>query len=328
MTLLIIACVLFVVAFVFVVFVVKTKGKNWRLLLASPFLAFTILLGGAFVKVNANEVGVIYHDRYGVLEVVKSEGFQPKSIFEHITKISTTNKTAKVEVYSQTRDSIYAKFQITIIYRIDRINAGLFFRKTGNTDINVDQLNSLIKKSLQAVTTQYDIFDIMGQQLEQNRLDLHAALSADLTTEYFVTLVSVSIDDVDAGDEIEAIIQDKAKAMQQIAIAEQEQARATVEAQTALIVAQNQAAVEIALAQGTAEAQQLLNSVAVSAIQDMYQAQFLTPQSRTDFETSGIGGYLSIQEIGTIVVKTLYYDVWDGVLPTVIADGSGIIINP
>ena len=42
---------------------------------------------------------------------------------------------------------------------------------------------------------------------------------------YHITLVSVSIDDVDAGDEIEQIIQDKAKAIQQIEIAQQEKSK-------------------------------------------------------------------------------------------------------
>src|SRR5690554_6743534 len=53
-----------------------------------------LLVFGSFTKVSANEVGIIYDDRYGVLEEVKYEGFQTKSIFEHITQISTTNKTA------------------------------------------------------------------------------------------------------------------------------------------------------------------------------------------------------------------------------------------
>lgn len=45
-------------------------------------------------------------------------------------------------------------------------------------------------------------------------------------------------------------------------------------------------------------------------------------------ETNGTSGFLTIQEISEIVIKQLYYDVWDGKLPTVITDGSGIIIQP
>lgn len=60
----------------------------------------------------------------------------------------------------------------------------------------------------------------------------------------------------------------------------------------------------------------------------MYEMQFETPAIRVDFETNGTGGYLTIQEVAEIVIKQLYYDIWDGKLPTVITDGSGIIIQP
>jgi len=63
----------------------------------------------------------------------------------------------------------------------------------------------------------------------------------------------------------------------------------------------------------------------VNAINEMYLGQFDTGQ---DTATPEAYGYLTIQEISQTILKQLYYDTWDGILPTVIADGSGIIINP
>jgi regulator of protease activity HflC (stomatin/prohibitin superfamily) len=175
----------------------------------------------------------------------------------------------------------------------------------------------------------------MGQSLEEVRLEFQSVLTADLDALFHITLVSVSINDVDAGSEIEQIIQDKAKAIQEIQIAQQEQAKQAVINETNRIKAETEAQIalikansDLAVAEKAAEAQAVLNAVAVTAIQTMYAAQFEDEAVRIEFETNATGGYLTIQEISTIVVKQLYYDVWDGKLPTVVTDGSGIIIQP
>lgn len=310
-------------------------NKIFFSLLLAP-LAFIIMGFGAFTTVGANEVGIIFDElNGGVLQETYGQGLHTKSPFRHVTTISTTNRTAYIEVFSQTEDSIYAMFEITVIYNIEKQNAGLFYRTTGAIDISENQLNSIVKKNLQSVTTQYNIFDIMGVSLEEVRSSFRDVLANDLMQIYHITLVSVSIDDVDAGDEIEQIIQDKAKAIQQIEIAQQEKAKqdvinetnrikAETDAQIALIKAQS----DYEVAEKAAQAQAVLNAAAVTAIQNMYEMQFETPAIRVEFETNGTGGYLTIQEVAEIVIKQLYYDIWDGKLPTVITDGSGIIIQP
>ena len=137
--------------------------------------------------------------------------------------------------------------------------------------------------------------------------------------------ISASFDDIDAGTRIEQIIQNKAEAIQLIEIAQQEKERAEVDALTALIRAENESAVAIIKAQGNAEAQIILNSVTVNAINSMYLSQFETGQ---DTSTPTVYGYLPMKDISDIVLKQLYYDTWDGILPTVITDGTGIIIQP
>lgn len=311
-------------------------GQHPSLLMLAAIIPLLFLFTGLISKVGPNEVGIIYDELGGgVLQETYAQGLHFKSPFRQVTPISTTNRTSYIEVFSQTEDSIYAEFEITVIYKILKEDAGLFYRTTGNTDIREDQLNSIVKKNLQSVTTQYDVFDIMGQSLEQVRLEFQSVLTADLDTLFHITLISVSINDVDAGAEIEQIIQDKAKAIQEIQIAQQEQAKQAVINETNRIKAETEAQIalikansDLAVAEKAAEAQVVLNAVAVTAIQTMYAAQFEDEPARIEFETNATGGYLTIQEISTIVVKQLYYDVWDGKLPTVVTDGSGIIIQP
>lgn len=302
-----------------------SKFQFKKRVLLSP-LVFLILLAGAVTEVDANQVGIVYHPfKGGIQDEVLYEGFKTKNIFSTVTKISTTNRTAFLEVAGQTKDSIYAYFMITIVYRIESSNAGRFFKVTGDKDITPEQLNSITKEALQSATTNYDIYGILGEDLEKVRLDFTQKLSTLMTTRYHVTLVSTSFDDIDAGSEIERIIQDKAQAIQLIEIAEQEKQRAQVESETAIIRANADAEVIIIKAEAQAEAQIILNSVTVNAINQMYLGQFTDGQ---DTSTPDIYGYLTIQEITETILKQLYYDTWDGQLPTVITDGSGIIINP
>lgn len=289
-------------------------------------LVFLLLLTGTFTKVNANQVGIVYHPfQGGIQDNVLYEGFKTKNIFSTVTKISTTNRTAFLEVAGQTQDSIYANFMLTIVYRIEAANAGRFYKVTGDNDITQEQLNSITKEALQSATTNYDIYGILGEDLEKVRLDFTQKLSTLLTTRYHISLISTSFDDIDAGAEIERIIQDKAQAIQLIEIAEQEKQRAEVEADTSVIRANAEAEVIIIKANAQAEAQITLNSVTVNAINEMYLGQFSEGQ---DTSTPAIYGYLTIQEITQTILKQLYYDTWNGELPTVITDGSSIIVNP
>ena len=326
MSLLIISTILTVISIIvlLITFLIKKSSGRWStkhfFLLFLSFGWFLLLLFGTFTVVQANEVGIIYHDQKGVLEDVKYEGFQTKSIFEHITTISTSNKTADLTVAGQTKDSVYAWFEITVIYKIASKDAGNFFKQTGAKDISQNQLNSLSKEALQSVTINYDIYSILGEDLETLRVEFVNKLTQLMYSRYFITIVSASFNDIDGGTQIENAIQSKAQAIQQIEIAEKEKQKAEVEKQTALIKAQSEAEVAKLKAQAQAEAQELLNSVTVNAINKMYIGQFKTAEEKTLFETSDIGGFLTIQEISDIVIKQLYYDTWDGKLPNVITD--------
>lgn len=287
-----------------------------------------ILLFAMFVQVGANQVGIVYMSvgpNKGIQETTLGEGLHQKSIFAKVTKVSTVNKTALLEVAGQTEDAIYADFQITLIYRVEGVDAGRFFKITGQPEIAESQLNSITKEALQSATINYDIYGVMGSELETVRVDFVNKLTTLMSTRYHLTVISASFDDIDAGPDIEAVIQEKARALQQIQIAEVDRQKAVVEALTAQVRANANAAVVLINANANAEAQITLNSVTVNAIQLMYLGQFKVGE---DTATPAVYGYLTIQEVTKTILTQLYYDTWDGVLPGVVTDGSGLIINP
>ena len=330
MTLLIICIILSVVAcLAYIGVAIYNKWSGWSYLLTPIGAVFMLgLLFGSFTKIKANEVGIIYHDKQGVLEEVKYEGFQTKSIFEHITKISTTNKTSQLTVAGQTSDSAYADFIITIVYRIDSKNAGKFYKVTSNKDIAAEQLSSTVKEALQSSTIKFDIYSILGDKLETVRIDFTENLSQILMDRYHITVVSTSFDDIDAGERIENIIKNKAEALQQIEIAEAEKQKANVEAETEKIKAETAANVAKIKAESEAEI------IKIAADAEAYKVE-TEKTAITDMIDSVYEKYnnsLSYEECATIVLQTIFYERWDGKLPEVLTSDSlssliGSLIN-
>lgn len=280
-------------------------GKGFLITLATP-LAAILLLFGCFRSVGANQVGIIYDDRYGVVERTYGEGFGTKSIFEHITTISTTNRTSSVTTTGQTNDGQYATFDLSLIYKVEKENAGKFYKVTGSTDINSEDLNSLVKKCLQSSTINFNIFELLSEGLETARVDFYEDLRSTLSDQYYITLVSTSFDDVDAGPEIEAILQAKAEADQKIEIA-----RKNAEADR--ITAENQAEIEKLLADAEAYA----TRVRGEANGEAESAYIEKIMEMIDNLYDEMGGTLTYAECAQIVLNIIFYNTWDGKLPEV-----------
>lgn len=321
MTLLIVSIVLSVVTLSIILGIAIyaiTEGESplnllWGLL--SP-LWMLLLLFGSFCKVGANEVGIIYDDRSGVLDETIGEGFGTKSIFWHITKIGTYNRTAKVTTTGQTNDGQYATFELSIVYKIESANAGKFYKQTNNTELNQDQLETLVKQSLQSSTINYDIFNLLSEGLETARIDFENTLRDSLMTNYHVTLVSTSFDDVDAGENIETILQQKAEAEQKIEIAKKEAEADLITAENQVKIAEQEAVVKQTLADAEAyavktkgEADAETATAYVNKINDM----ITNIQDNTGLE---------YKESAELVLSIVFYDTWNGELPQVLTSDS------
>ncbi len=279
-------------------------------------LAFLILLFGSFCSVGANEVGIIYDDHKGVLEETIGEGFKTKSIFHHVKKIKTSNRTAQIQTTGQTNDGQYATFTLSLIYKIEPENAGKFFKQTNDVNLNDEQLGNLVKQSLQSSTIKYDIFELLSEGLEVARLDFEQTLSNVLMEKYYITLISTSFDDVDAGDNIEAILQQKAEAEQKIEIARKEAEANLITAENEVKMAEQQAKVEQTLADAAAYAVKVKGEAdadAATAYVDRINAMISNIQTSAG---------LSYENAANLVLSIVFYDIWDGKLPEVLTSDN------
>lgn len=262
--------------------------------------------------------------------------------------------------FEETGGGQWATYTVSIQYRVETANAHEFYRNFGGDVIPQSTVEARLRESLQDNSVQYDIFSILKGSLNDVRSATEVSLSESML-ELGVTIEAFMILDVDAGPTIEAVVESEATAAKQKEIAIKEQEAELIRQTTEKLSAEIKADKVLIDAQANAEAQKILNSVTANAINTMYKAQFgvntiivvaddsSTPEInenvvsqaaydvreaeiaalRNDFELNGVGGYLTIQEIADIVIKQLYYDTWDGVLPTVVTDDAGnIIINP
>ena len=137
------------------------QSKNGYKLIPLSLLSLLIIVGASFTSIPANTVGIIYYEVHGgVQEDTYNEGFHTKSIFEHITTISTANRSALVNTTGQTNDGQYATFELSIIYKIKKEDAGKFYKIANNDDIPQKALDTIIKSSLQSSTIKFNIFEL------------------------------------------------------------------------------------------------------------------------------------------------------------------------
>lgn len=317
--------------------------------LLSIFALF-LIIPACFAQVNANEVGIVYDPlNGGIQEIALGEGIHAKTPFQQVKTISTKLREDTYIVQAQTGIIVkeledgtfeetgggqWATYTVTIQYKVEVANAHKFYRNFGGDVIPQSTVEARLREALQDNSVKFDIFSILKGGLNEVRSETELSLS-DSLLELGVTIDAFIILDVDAGDVIEAVVEAEATAAKQKEIAIKEQEAQLIRQTTEKLSAEINAEKILIDAEANAEAQRVLNSVTARAIYTMYEGQFLDLEgivdqvSKTDFEVNGIGGFLTITEISEIIVKQLYYDTWDGVLPTVIADDSAsLIINP
>ena len=123
--------------------------------------------------------------------------------------------------------------------------------------------------------------------------------------------MNVSFDEIDGGENVESILQQKAEALQKIEVAE-------LEADANLITAENQAEIERTLADAEAYAirvQGEANGEAASA----YIAKV---EGMIDNLHQNLGSTMSYKECTDLVLSIIFYDTWDGKLPEVLTSDS------
>ena len=205
----------------------KFSGKQVLALLGLAVVAF-----GCYTVVPANSVGIIYSPFTGVSEETLPEGIHAKSPFDTVYLLSTEVQTQSIQsITGQTKDAQYITMDVDIKYHVDTANAFQIFKQFRTlSNMNASLIAPTVQRSIETVTTQYNVIDVLGEY----RNEVYQRIEDDLSTRLGangVSFYSITFTDTDAGDEIEEAIRAEAVAKKAVETAEQERLRVEIEAQ-------------------------------------------------------------------------------------------------
>lgn len=211
-----------------------------RILLALiPLLLWVGTMCITFVP--ANTVGVKWSMFNGTSEKTLNEGIVIKTPFDKIYTIPTTVQERTMEgVTVQTKDAQFLTMEINVKFNVNKQNAFNVYKRYETIDnLKKNIISNYSQKALESVITKYNIIDVLGEKKNEIYTLATEELSKKLESEG-VSLVELTVKDMDAGEAIEKAIQDEAIAKKKVETATQDQERAKIEAKTKLIEAEGE----------------------------------------------------------------------------------------
>lgn len=222
---------------------VMEKDLEWKWKCQKKqFLALLCLLicGFGFIaKIPANHVGIVYSPFGGTKETTLGEGFNKKNPLDKVYKISTETQTKTVDnLTTQTKDAQYLTSSLDIKYKVSDSNAYMVFKQYRTLDkMSENLIVPTTQRVLELVTTEYNVIDILGEKRSEVYSKLEVALDKELT-KYGVKFESITINDMDAGDALEAAITAEAVAKKEVETAAQQLEKSKMDAQQKSVQAQ------------------------------------------------------------------------------------------
>ena len=142
---------------------------------------------------------------------------------------------------------------MNVKYQINQADAFKVYQGYKTLDnLNTNIIGNYTQEALNQVCTQYNVIDILGEKRNE-----FVAKTQELLAEKFaaegVTLKSITVKDIDAGEEIEKAISDEAVAKKAAETAKQNQEKAKIEAETKVIEAQGEADANRVLAESVTD---------------------------------------------------------------------------
>ena len=220
---------------------INTFKLNKRQLLA--IIPLLVALGmNCITFVSANTVGVKYSAFNGTSKETLNEGLHFKTPFDKIYEIDTTVQERSVKnVMVQTNDAQFLTMNINVKYQVTTKDAFKVYKGYKTLDIlNKNIIANYAQQALSEVCTQYNIIDILGDKRNEV-IQKSSELLKEKYANEGVTFKSLTLKDMDAGNEIEKAIKDEAVAKKEVETAEQKKQKAQKEAETKLIEAQGEA---------------------------------------------------------------------------------------
>lgn len=344
-----IAAVLVVLLALFIGLAIKNHKSTGKAPVFSIALAIVLALALAVVPlsihiVNTGEVAVVKH--MGEAKEVKSAGMHFDLWF--ITQYDYyDSKVQNVEITTSaySSDAQTMDIAMTLQYQISTENAIDIAKQYGNLDALQSRIEAIAVEKTKSVLSSYKAMDIISDRASMSPKVEESIINA-ITDEYFVTVSTVVLTNIDFSDAFEKAVEEKMIAEQKKLQAEYENemkiAAAEAEAQSAIQKAEGEAQAKLIAAEAERDAQVELSraeaiSIQLKSVEIARALGFkVTEKDSVDEDGNPTTEYIidfagkSDDDIALITDYLKYMEYlakWDGKLPTVMSgEGANIVV--
>ena len=313
-----------------IVFIIKARKRGIKIFstiaAAASFLLF-IFIPFSFHTVDSGEVAVVKH--LGKATAVRTAG----TYFDFWLTEKYSIYDAKVQnldITTQTfsKDAQTMDIQMTVQYQVDTSNMINIANTYGSLEILNNRIESVANDAMKSVMAESTADEII-QNRAQVSMNVTETIMARIDSSYYVNVKTAVLTDIGFSDAYE-------EAVEKQMIAEREKEAAIIKAEQELEVAKREAEAALERAQGEANAQKALAeaeaySASIKIVELAktlgYNVVEITDENGdTTFDITWNG--ISEQKVILEYLQYLeYLAKWDGKLPSVVSDGSGIMIT-
>ena len=274
-------------------------------------LAFVLLIVSCVAVVPTGYTGVL--TTFGKVEdrTVPS-GISFIAPWQKVIKMD--NRTQKVEIQTSafSSDIQQVDIQLSVNYCIDQSTAQILYRTVG-TNYYENIMFPRIQENLKAVFSQYTAENLIAKR--DSLSDAIAATTAEDMTQYGITIVSISIEDIDFTDAFTNAVEAKQVAAQNKLTAETEQAQKTME---------QEAASQRAIIAANAEAEQAI----IAANADLEVVKIQSEASLYAGQREAEMNARIAENLTDELIDYYWIKQWNGELPdTVLGESSDFMID-
>lgn len=286
--------------------------------LAFAFFCAFIIVPFSLHTVETGEVAIV--KEFGKAKEVKTAGLHYDSwITKSYEYVNTKTQEVYIETMAYSSDAQPMTIKMAVQYNIKGEEALELIKQYGSEKGLQSKLTSIITESPKTVVSTKPAMEIIANRSEIPPA-VEVAINEALGSKYFVTITQVSITDIDFSDAFEQAVEQKMIAEQDKLKAEYENERKVAQAKAEADAKVAEAEAEIAIAQAKADAE-LKKAQAQKAIAEA-EAEALRVKAQTEADANK----LIAESITDDILAKLYYDKWDGKLPTVVGNSGQYIL--
>ena len=312
--------------------------------LALVFVAIMAIVPFSIHIVNTGEVAVV--KELGEAKEIKGAGMHFDLWFiAQYDYYDAKVQNVKIQTSAYSSDAQTMDIEMTLQFQISTEHAIDIARQYGNLEALESRIEAIAIEKTKSVLSSYKAMDIISDRASMSPR-VEEAIKNAITDEYFVTVSTVVLTNIDFSEAFEKAVEEKM-------IAEQKKLQAEYENEMKIAAAEAEAQAAIQKAEGEAKAQLIAAEAERDAQVELSRAEALSIQLKsveiaralgfpvTEKETVDEDGNPAIEYIIDFDGKTAeeiqlitdyikymeYLAKWDGKLPTVMSgDGASIMI--